>query len=58
MPSKAPRNARKPPTTSLAEAYGFVLWMTTFVIYIVFALWAYLPEHMLIGLGVTYYPSK
>ena len=47
-----------PSTTGLTEVYGFVLWMTTFVIYVVFILWAYLPEEVLVSMGVTYYPSK
>merc|ERR1740117_1579172 len=40
------------------EVYGFVLWITTFVIYALFILWAYLPDHALHSLGVTYYPDK
>ena len=38
--------------------YGFVAWIGTHLCYAVFLLWAYLPEHVLHGLGVTYYPSK
>ena len=30
----------------------------THLCYAVFLLWAYLPEHVLHDLGVTYYPSK
>ena len=38
--------------------YGFVAWIGTHLCYAVFILWAYLPEHVLHDLGVTYYPSK
>ena len=38
--------------------YGFVAWIGTHLCYAVFLLWAYLPEHVLHDLGVTYYPSK
>lgn len=40
------------------EVYGFVLWISTFVAYLCFLLWAFLPEHVLQSAGVTYYPSK
>jgi phosphatidylinositol glycan class P protein len=40
------------------EVYGFVLWVTAFVSYLAFLLWAFLPEHVLQSVGVTYYPSK
>lgn len=40
------------------EVYGFVLWISTFVAFGGFLLWAYMPESWLIDLGVTYYPSK
>jgi len=44
--------------TRSTEVYGFVLWITTFVIYVIFLLWAFLPEETLIGFGITYYPAK
>ena len=37
---------------------GFVLWMSTFVAFFAFLLWAFLPESVLQSVGVTYYPSK
>jgi hypothetical protein len=33
------------------EVYGFVLWISTFVAFAGFILWAYLPESTLIDLG-------
>lgn len=40
------------------EVLGFVLWISTFVVYTMFILWAFLPEETLIAFGVSYYPSK
>eukprot|EP01112_Ceratiomyxa_fruticulosa_P023248 TRINITY_DN880_c0_g1_i3.p1 TRINITY_DN880_c0_g1~~TRINITY_DN880_c0_g1_i3.p1 ORF type:complete len:238 (-),score=48.64 TRINITY_DN880_c0_g1_i3:26-739(-) len=40
------------------EVYGFVCWITTFVAYVTYLLWAFLPEDALHSLGIYYYPSK
>eukprot|EP01132_Coremiostelium_polycephalum_P003319 gene3319-4159_t len=40
------------------EVYGFVYWIATFVGYVIYLLWAFIPEHILSDLGVHYYPSK
>ncbi|XP_006650334.1 phosphatidylinositol N-acetylglucosaminyltransferase subunit P-like isoform X1 [Oryza brachyantha] len=54
-----------PPTsTSLAggpkpsEVYGFVGSITTVIATTVYLVWAYMPEHCLRSLGITYYPSR
>ncbi len=38
--------------------YSFVAWIATFVVYIVFFLWAVLPYDFLYHYGITYYPSR
>lgn len=38
--------------------YGFVAWIATHISYVLFLLWAYIPEETLHHFGVTYYPSK
>eukprot|EP01117_Protostelium_nocturnum_P005419 TRINITY_DN1964_c1_g1_i1.p1 TRINITY_DN1964_c1_g1~~TRINITY_DN1964_c1_g1_i1.p1 ORF type:complete len:129 (+),score=29.13 TRINITY_DN1964_c1_g1_i1:60-446(+) len=40
------------------EVYGFVGWIMTFVIYIAWFLWAFLPESTLRSYGIEYYPNK
>mmetsp|Transcript_33370 Transcript_33370/g.56013 ORF Transcript_33370/g.56013 Transcript_33370/m.56013 type:complete len:149 (+) Transcript_33370:169-615(+) len=40
------------------EAYGFVGWVTSTAAYVIFLLWAYLPEQYLEDWGVTWYPRK
>jgi len=40
------------------EVCGFVGWTSTAVAYVLFLLWAYIPEETLQKVGVTYYPSK
>ncbi|PRP86856.1 hypothetical protein PROFUN_05073 [Planoprotostelium fungivorum] len=42
----------------LNEVYGFVWWIGTFVVYISWLVWAFLPERNLRQLGITYYPNK
>mmetsp|Transcript_40996 Transcript_40996/g.131080 ORF Transcript_40996/g.131080 Transcript_40996/m.131080 type:complete len:122 (-) Transcript_40996:490-855(-) len=41
-----------------AEVYGFVGWVTSVVLFVVYLTWAYLPEPVLVQLGFVYYPSK
>lgn len=43
---------------SALALYGFVAWIATHVCYVLFLLWAYLPDRVLNNLGVTYYPDK
>ena len=38
--------------------YSFVGWIGTHLCFVLFILWAYLPEPVLNGVGVTYFPSK
>ncbi|KAF2078608.1 hypothetical protein CYY_000108 [Polysphondylium violaceum] len=40
------------------EVYGFVYWIATFLGYIIYLLWAFIPESALAELGVHYYPNK
>jgi len=39
------------------EVYGFVFWITSFLCYGLYLLWAFLPDTVLVQLGVTYYPD-
>lgn len=47
-----------PDLTKVVEVYGFVGWITSFLAWICYLLWAYLPEHVLHDVGVSYYPNK
>lgn len=44
--------------TNPTEVYGFVLWISSAVAYIIFLAWAFTPEEVLHSVGITYYPSK
>ncbi|RKO87787.1 PIG-P, partial [Blyttiomyces helicus] len=44
--------------SSRREYYGFILYLSTFVSYVTFLLWAFLPEQILQDLGITYYPTR
>jgi phosphatidylinositol glycan class P protein len=40
------------------EIYSFVGWIATFLVYICFILWVFMPSDVLQSVGITYYPSR
>nr|GAT46116.1 predicted protein [Mycena chlorophos] len=40
------------------EFYGFVAWTSTAVLYVVYLLWALLPDEYIKWLGVEWYPNR
>ena len=40
-----------------SEVYGFVLWLSSLLCFLLFLLWAYTPPAYLHSLSLTYYPS-
>ena len=40
------------------EYYGFVAWTATAIAFVVYLLWAILPDHWIQAAGVTWYPSR
>ncbi|KAK0480822.1 PIG-P-domain-containing protein [Armillaria novae-zelandiae] len=40
------------------EFYGFVAWTSTSLLFVVYLLWAVLPDEYIEWLGVTWYPSR
>ncbi|KAI0300137.1 PIG-P-domain-containing protein [Multifurca ochricompacta] len=56
--------ARFPPLPSLEsrslapEFYGFVAWAVTYLLFVLYVLWAILPDEWIIWLGVTWYPNR
>lgn len=50
-----PRASPKVPTY---EYYGFTLYMTSSLAFIVYILWAFLPSTFLHQLGIDYYPNR
>ncbi|KAI8926924.1 PIG-P-domain-containing protein [Entophlyctis helioformis] len=49
-------NSRTPSTTR--EYYGFVLYLSSIVAFIVYIIWAVFPDKGLRSIGITYYPSR
>lgn len=49
-----------PPQNGQAEAgvYGFVAWITSYFIYFLYLIWAFVPDSILNAIGLTYYPQK
>jgi hypothetical protein len=40
------------------EIYGFVLYLGSFIVFVAYLLWAYVPDPVLNRLGIAYYPDK
>lgn len=50
-----------PPTESRGRApefYGFVAWTSTYLLFVLFLLWALLPDDYILALGITWYPNR
>ena len=55
--SKGPREQQQqvaPPV----EVYGFLGWITSSVLYLVYVVWSCTPDAILHWHGITYYPNK
>nr|XP_039248081.1 phosphatidylinositol N-acetylglucosaminyltransferase subunit P-like [Styela clava] len=39
-------------------AYGFVLYLASYILFAVFVIWAYVPDEVLHSIGLTYLPTK
>ncbi|KAI9599507.1 PIG-P-domain-containing protein [Syncephalis fuscata] len=40
------------------EYYGFSVYLISIILAVLFSLWAYLPDQVLINVGIAYFPSK
>ncbi|KAI8989442.1 PIG-P-domain-containing protein, partial [Pilobolus umbonatus] len=40
------------------EYYGFGLYLSSFVVFIIYIIWAYVPDEILHSLGISYYPNR
>ncbi|PSS36960.1 hypothetical protein PHLCEN_2v1176 [Hermanssonia centrifuga] len=50
-----------PPTdvrSRAPEFYGFVAWISTYLLFIFFLLWAILPDEYINSIGISWYPSR
>ncbi|KAI9065241.1 PIG-P, partial [Trametes sanguinea] len=49
------------PTESRSRApefYGFVAWASTYLLFVLYLLWAFLPDERILALGVSWYPNR
>ena len=51
-PEPEERRSRAP------EFYGFVAWTSTYLLFVLYILWALLPDEWIIWTGVTWYPNR
>ncbi|KAI8087790.1 PIG-P-domain-containing protein [Gilbertella persicaria] len=63
LPYNLPPVERAPPVattnkTPAYEYYGFVMYLSSFVAFGIYLIWAYVPDQILHRLGITYYPSR
>lgn len=54
MKGPSTRSARD----ELVAAYGFVVWVCSFVVFGIYLAWVFLPEKTLLELGVTFAPDR
>ena len=40
------------------EFYGFVAWITTYIAFAFYLLWAFLPDKWIQGTGLQWYPNR
>ena len=40
------------------EFYGFVAWTSTYLLFVLYILWAILPEQYIERIGIIWYPSR
>ncbi|KAJ2801161.1 hypothetical protein H4R20_003786 [Coemansia guatemalensis] len=45
-------------STPTFEYYGFVVYLVSLAAFVVYLLWAYLPDQALEAVGITYYPDR
>ena len=48
-------NKKKAPK---AEVYGFILWLSSIILFIIYILWSIIPDKILEQFHITYYPDK
>ena len=51
-PESEERRSRAP------EFYGFVAWTSTYLLFVLYILWAILPDQYIVGIGITWYPNR
>ncbi|KAJ1720598.1 hypothetical protein LPJ53_004784 [Coemansia erecta] len=44
--------------TPTFEYYGFVIYLVSLASFMVYLVWAYVPDHILEAIGITYYPDR
>ncbi|XP_045196630.1 phosphatidylinositol N-acetylglucosaminyltransferase subunit P-like isoform X2 [Mercenaria mercenaria] len=47
-----------PSPTPVRAIYGFVLYLAAYVIFVVYVVWAYVPDTWLDAVGLSYWPQK
>lgn len=47
-----------PSPTPVRAVYGFVLYLAAYVGFVVYVIWAYVPDEWLEAVGITYFPQK
>ena len=51
-PESEERRSRAP------EFYGFVAWTSTYLLFVLYILWAILPDQYIVRIGITWYPNR
>ena len=56
--SGAVPHGRDPHRSRAPEFYGFVAWTSTYLAFILYLLWALIPDEYIVRAGIEWYPSR
>jgi phosphatidylinositol N-acetylglucosaminyltransferase subunit P len=56
--SKTIRQVKRAAGGRAPEFYGFVAWLVTLLVYFTYILWAILPDEIIKGVGIEWYPAR
>jgi len=51
-------HGRDPHRSRAPEFYGFVAWTSTYLAFILYLLWALVPDEYIVRAGIEWYPSR
>ena len=45
-------------TFKTMEIYGFVVWVLSYILFVVYFIWSFVPDEIFESYGIYYYPDK
>ena len=57
-PCRWPPQSEERRRSRAPEFYGFVAWTSTYLLFVLYILWALLPDEWIVWFGITWYPNR